>query len=52
MIKKGKCPLEMTIGQVKEKVNGTFGGRFESWTEATNQHGKQIRVFKFIAYTD
>ncbi|BEE05656.1 hypothetical protein VAWG002_28520 [Aeromonas veronii] len=52
MIKKGKCPLEMTMDQVREKVNGTFGGRFEHWNEATNQHGKQIRVFKFIAYTD
>ena len=52
MIKKGKCPIDMTSNQVAEKVIGTFGGRFSSWKEAINQHGKPIIAFSFTAYTD
>ena len=52
MRKKGKCPLGLTMDEVREKVNGTFGGRFERWFEGVNQHGQKIIFFDFIAYTD
>ncbi len=43
MIKEGVYPEGTTMEQVREVVNGTFGGRFEQFGG-----GK----FKFIAYTD
>ncbi len=43
MIKEGVYPPGMSQEQVRKKVNGTFGGRFEYFN---NGH------FKFIAYTD
>lgn len=43
MIKEGVYPEGVTIEDVRKAVNGTFGGRFESFGG-----GK----FKFIAYTD
>lgn len=43
MIKEGFYPEGMTQEEVREKVKGTFGGRFEFFG-----NGK----FKFIAYTD
>ena len=43
MIKEGVYPEGMTKEQVREKVKGSFGGRFESFG-----NGK----FKYIAYTD
>jgi hypothetical protein len=43
MIKEGVYPLGMSIEDVRKKVDGTFGGRFEYFHD-----GK----FKFIAYTD
>lgn len=52
MRKKGKCPLGWTMDVVREKVNGTFGGRFARWFEGINQHGQKIIFFDFIAYTD
>ena len=39
----GVYPPGTTIEQVRQKVNGTFGGRFEKFEGG---------VFKFIAYTD
>lgn len=39
----GVYPKETTMGQVLEKVRGTFGGRFEKFGNG---------VFKYIAYTD
>ncbi|MBO0505291.1 MULTISPECIES: hypothetical protein [Aeromonas] len=52
MIKRGKCPIDMTSDQVTERVIGTFGGRFSRWGEAVNQHGKPIITFEYIAHTD
>jgi hypothetical protein len=43
MIKEGVYPAGTTEEQVREKVNGTFGGRFEHFGNGT---------FKFIAYTN
>jgi len=43
MIVEGVYPKGTTQAQVREKVDGTFGGRFEYFS-----NGK----FKFIAYTD
>jgi hypothetical protein len=43
MSKVGTYPDGMTIQQVRKEVNGTFGGRFDSFGD-----GK----FRFIAYTD
>lgn len=43
MIKEGVYPVGVTKSQVLEKVQGTFGGRFEYFG-----NGK----FKYIAYTD
>jgi hypothetical protein len=43
MIKEGVYPEGTDIKEVKEKVKGTFGGRFEYFN-----NGK----FKYIAYTD
>lgn len=43
MIVEGVYPEGTTPAQVREKVNGTFGGRFEHFGEGR---------FKFIAYTD
>ena len=43
MIKEGVYPEGTTKDEVRKVVNGTFGGRFESFGG-----GK----FKFIAYTD
>lgn len=45
MIKKGVFPPGTTREQVREVVDGTFGGRFESFDE-------KRCTFKFIAYTD
>jgi len=39
----GVCPLTATMNDVREKVKGSFGGRFEHFRD-----GK----FKYIAYTD
>lgn len=43
MIKEGVYPEGMTQEQVKKKVDGTFGGRFDYFYRGR---------FKFIAYTD
>jgi hypothetical protein len=43
MEKEGVYPDGMTAGQVRKEVNGTFGGRFERFSNG---------VFRFIAYTD
>ena len=43
MVKEGVYPLGMTAEEVRKHVDGTFGGRFESFG------GGQ---FRFIAYTD
>lgn len=43
MIKQGVYPEGAKIGDIRKMVNGTFGGRFESFG-----NGK----FKFVAYTD
>jgi len=45
MIKEGCFPKGTTGEQVREKVNGTFGGRFTKWDE-------QRCEFEFVAYTD
>lgn len=45
MIKEGVFPPGTTREQVRKEVDGTFGGRFESWDEKRGE-------FKFIAYTD
>ena len=39
----GVCPPDATPDEVREKVKGTFGGRFEHFKDG---------YFKFIAYTD
>lgn len=43
MIKEGVYPEGTTMAEVREKVKGTFGGRFEHFRDGQ---------FKFIAYTD
>lgn len=43
MIKEGVYPEGATMEDVRKVVNGTFGGRFESFGDGR---------FKFIAYTD
>jgi len=43
MIKEGVYPEGMTSAEVRARVNGTFGGRFEYFFGGR---------FKFIAYTD
>jgi len=43
MIKEGEYPEGMTKEEVQKWIDGTFGGRFDSFA-----FGK----FKFIAYTD
>jgi hypothetical protein len=43
MIKEGVHPPGMTRAEVEEKVRGTFGGRFEYFSDDK---------FKYIAYTD
>lgn len=43
MVKEGVYPDGMTIEEVRQKVDGTFGGRFERFSK---------NYFKFIAYTD
>lgn len=43
MIIEGVCPIGTEAKDVREKVNGTFGGRFEYFANGR---------FKFIAYTD
>lgn len=43
MIKTGVYPEGTTIEDVRRRVNGTFGGRFEQFGNGT---------FRFIAYTD
>ena len=45
MIKKGVFPPGTTREQVRAVVDGTFGGRFESFDEERG-------TFKFVAYTD
>ena len=43
MVKEGVCPEGTTREEVRKLVDGTFGGRFESFGGGR---------FKFIAYTD
>lgn len=43
MIKEGVYPEGTTMEEVREKVKGTFGGRFTMFDRC---------VFKYIAYTD
>jgi len=43
MIKEGVYPSGTTMAEVRKKVAGTFGGKFEEFGEGH---------FKFIAYTD
>lgn len=45
MVKKGVFPPGLTMAEVRKEVDGTFGGRFESFHEGSG-------TFKFIAYTD
>jgi hypothetical protein len=43
MKKRGKCPLDATMEEVRKLVDGTFGGRFERFGDGH---------FLFVAYTD
>ena len=43
MIKRGVYPDGVTVAEVKSKVDGTFGGRFNYFRDG---------VFEYIAYTD
>jgi hypothetical protein len=45
MIKEGVFPPGTSVAEVRTKVDGTFGGRFDRWDEKAGE-------FRFIAYTD
>lgn len=49
MIKEGVFPHPMTRSDVEKAVVGTFGGRFQSFRDATPE---QPGAFTYIAYTD
>lgn len=49
MIKEGVFPHPMTQSDVQKAVIGTFGGRFQSFREAT---AERPGAFTYIAYTD
>lgn len=49
MIKEGVFPFGTSQEEVRRAVDGTFGGRFERFADATPE---APGTFKFIAYTD
>lgn len=49
MKKEGVYPYGTTTDQLRQALNGTFGGRFERHREATQE---KPGSFTFIAYTD
>lgn len=49
MVKEGIFPFGTTRAEVEDRVRGTFGGRFDVFTDATPE---RPGTFKYIAYTD
>lgn len=45
MIKKGVYPASMTLNDLVNKIQGSFGGRFKSLNKETG-------IFSYVAYTD